>query len=489
VVNGEQVRFGTAKGRWVLAVTVLGSGVAFLDGTVVNVALPAIARDFHVGLSSLQWIVDAYLLSLGSMIILAGSLGDIYGRRRIFTIGLGVFVAASMACGFATNVTFLIVARLVQGLGGALLVPGSLAILSSSFHPDDRSRAIGAWSGLGGAWTAIGPFLGGWLVDNVSWRYVFFINLPIVTFTVAMALRQVPETMDEKAERQVDMPGAVAVSLGLAGLVYALIEGPAHGFGSRTISAALIGVLGLALFPLIELRSHNPLVPLEILRSRQFTGANMATIAVYGALGTAIFLFVVHLQQHLGYTALTSGIAFLPATFVMILVSSRAGQLAQRVGPRLPMTVGPLVAGLGLFLLGLVHSGSSYVTGILPGVLLLGLGLAITVAPLTSAVLAAVEDRHMGVGSAINNAVARIASLLAVATLPAIAGLSTASSAAQFQVGYTKALVVAALLCVLGGLISYLTIRRSTPVESPPHVHVTQACNDPALRRAPRPAS
>jgi len=460
---------------------VLGSGVAFLDGTVVNVALPSIARDFHSGLSDLQWILDAYLLTLGSLIVIGGSLGDLYGRRRVLVIGLVAFSASSLLCGLAPSAAVLILARAVQGVGGALLVPSSLAVLSSTHHPDDRARAVGAWSGLGGAWTAVGPFLGGWLVDAASWRWVFMINLPIAAFTVWAAVRHVPETRDDDAVRHVDVPGALAISVGLAGLVYSLIEGPAHGFGPLAVGAAVVGVVALALFPVVEGRSRSPMVPLEMFRSRQFTGANVTTFAVYGALGTATFLFVVHLQRDLGYTALESGVAFLPATALMIGFSAPAGRLSQRIGPRWPMTVGPVVAAAGLFLLGQVAPGTAYLTGILPGVLVFGAGLTLTVAPLTAAVLAAVEDRHLGVGSAVNNAVARIAGMLAVAVLPAAAGLARATSQEAFQAGYTRALTLSAVLCAAGGVVALATIRGGRRVRTAPHVHATHACGPPAL--------
>ncbi|HXM59012.1 MAG TPA: MFS transporter [Candidatus Dormibacteraeota bacterium] len=478
-----RLRYGTSPARWVLLVTVLGSGVAFLDSTVVNVALPAIGREFHAGLSDLQWTLDAYLLTLGSLIVIGGSLGDLYGRRRVFVIGLVGFSVASLACGLAPAAPVLILARAAQGVFGALLVPASLAVLSATVRPEDRGRAVGAWSGLGGVWTALGPFLGGWLVDAVSWRLVFLINVPVVAFTAWAALRHVPETRDEDAVRHLDLPGALSIAVGLAGVVYALIEGPAHGFGPVPIAALVSGVLALALFPLIEARSPNPMVPLEMFGSRQFSGANATTFAVYGAMGTATFLFVVHLQRDLGYTALESGVAFLPAMAVMTALSAQAGRLAQRIGPRLPMTIGPVVAGAGLALMGRVAPGDSYLTGVLPSVLVFGAGMTLTVAPLTSAVLSAVEDRHLGVGSAVNNAVARIASLLSVAILPAAAGLARATTAAEFQSGYTLALTLSAVLCAAGGLVALVTIRPGGAllVRPAPHVHPSHACGDPAL--------
>jgi EmrB/QacA subfamily drug resistance transporter len=481
MTTAPAIEYGTARARWVLAVTVLGSGIAFLDSTVVNVALPSIGREFHAGLSDLQWIVDAYLLTLGSLIVMGGSLGDLYGRRRVFVIGLCGFSVASLGCGLAPTATVLILLRAVQGAAGALLVPASLAVLSATIRAEDRGRAVGAWSGLGGVWTAVGPFLGGWLVDAASWRLVFLINLPVAAFTVWAALRHVPETRDEAAVRHVDVPGALTISVGLAGVVYALIEGPAFGVSALVVVAAVVGLVSLALFPVVERRSPNPMVPLEMFRSLQFTGANLTTLAVYGALGAATFLFVVHLQRDLGYSALASGLAFLPATAVMTALSAQAGRLAQRIGPRWPMTVGPVVAGAGLFLMGQVAPGTSYLTGVLPGVLVFGAGLTLTVAPLTSAVLSAVEDRHLGVGSAVNNAVARIAGLLTVALLPAAAGLATATSPAAFQAGYTRALTMSALLCAGGGLVSLLTIRDGARVRTSPHPHASHACGDPAL--------
>jgi EmrB/QacA subfamily drug resistance transporter len=477
------LRYGTPAARWAVLATVLSSGVAFLDATVVNVALPKIGHELDAGLAGLQWTVDAYLLTLGSLIVIGGSLGDLLGRRRVLVIGLVGFAVASLGCGLARSATALILTRAVQGMAGALLVPSSLAVLSAAFQPADRAKAVGAWSGLGGVWMAIGPFLGGWLVDAASWRLVFLMNLPLVAFTVWAALRHLPESRDESAVRHVDVPGALAIVIGLGGLVYALIEGPANGFGPLTIAAAAAGVAGLALFPLIESRSRNPMVPLAMFTSRQFAGANLVTFAVYGALGTATFLLVVHLQRDMGYSALEAGMAFLPSTALMMLFSARAGALAQRIGPRWPMTIGPLLAGGGLAVLSRVAPGTGYLTGVLPGVLLFGAGMTLTVAPLTAAVLAAVEDRHLGVGSAVNNAVARIGGLISVAVLPAAAGLARAATPAAFQAGYTRALTLAAVVCAAGGLVALLTIRGGAMVRPVPIVHPSHGCGDPALTR------
>ena len=460
-----------------LAAAVLGSGIAFLDGTVVNVALPAIARDLHTGLSSLQWTLTAYLLTMGSLLVVGGSLGDLFGRRRVFVAGLAGFSVASVGCALAQSSGQLIVARAVQGAAAAALVPGSLALISASFRVDDRGRAIGAWSGLAGISTAIGPFLGGWLIDSVSWRYVFVINVPLCAVAVAVALRHVPESRDEDAVRHLDVPGGLTLSLGLAGIVYALIEGPAGAAGTTVMVAVVIGVVGVIAFSLIETHSAQPMVPLDLFRSRQFSGANAVTVAVYAALGVATFLLVVHLQTGLGYSALSAGAALLPITVIMLALSARMGALAQRIGPRLPMTVGPVVVGIAMVVLSRVGAGSHYASGVLPGVVVLGFGLATTVSPLTASVLAAVDDHHAGIGSAINNAAARLASLLAIAVLPAVSGLSD-----DFDAGYRRALVLSGVLAAAGGVVAYLTIRTATPVAAATSVPVGPSCHEACVK-------
>jgi EmrB/QacA subfamily drug resistance transporter len=460
------VRYSSTTGRWIIAASVLGSGVAFLDSTVVNVALPTVARDLHTGLSDLQWISDAYLLTLGALIILGGSLGDRFGRRRTFVLGLSAFTAASVICGLAPNTLVLIGARALQGIGGALLVPGSLAIISASFAAQDRARAIGLWSGLSGVSLAVGPFVGGWLVDSVSWRAIFFINVPLAAASTAIAMRHVPETRDDTATGRPDYVGATVISLGLAGVVYALIEGPSHGWSAVTLSAGIAGAMLLLVFPVTELRVHAPMVPLRIFASRQFSGANLTTLAVYAALSVTAFLLVLHLQQDLHYSALAAGTAFLPASVLLILFSSRAGALAQRVGPRLPMTGGPLLAAVGLIMLSGVRPGDSYLRSVFPGVVVFGAGLTLIVAPLTAAVMAAVEPHHLGVGSAINNAIARIGGMLAVAVVPALAGLTAASSrlaGVSLNDGFRASMRIAAAMLVAGGLIALLSIRRIAP--------------------------
>ena len=475
--RSEMVAAGTTRGRWVLAAAVLGSGVAFLDGTVVNVALPAIAEDLHTGLSSLQWTLTAYLLTLGALLVVGGSLGDVFGRRRVFVLGLAGFSVASVGCALAQTSTQLIVARAVQGVAAAALVPGSLALISASFRVEDRGRAIGAWSGLAGISTAIGPFLGGWLIDSVSWRFVFVINVPLAAGAIAIAQRHVPESRDEESDHRIDVPGGVALSLGLAGIVYALIQGPAGTSGGVVLAAVVLGVGGFVAFGIVETRSPHPMVPLTVFRSRQFSGANLVTVAVYGALGVATFLVVVHLQTNLGYSALEAGAALLPMTIVMLLLSARMGALAQQIGPRLPMTIGPVLVGAGMLLLSPVDEGTHYVSGVLPGVLVLSFGLAVTVSPLTAAVLAAIDDHHAGVGSAINNAAARIASLLAIAVVPAAVGLSD-----DFLAGYRRALVLSGALAAVGGLVGYLTIRTAAPVAPVANTPVGPSCQEPCTK-------
>jgi EmrB/QacA subfamily drug resistance transporter len=459
-MGSPDLHMGTAKGRWVIAAAVLGSGVAFLDGTVVNAALPAISRDLHADLGDLQWVLTGYLLTLGSLLVLGGSLGDRYGRRKIFVIGLVAFAATSLLCAIAPDTGTLIAARCAQGVAAALLVPNSLAMVSASFVTGDRGRAIGAWSGLGGIATAIGPFLGGYLIDSVSWRWVFVINLPLSAVAIAIALRHVPESRDEHAAAHLDVVGSALLTVGLAGVVYTLIEGPGGNWSALTVGVGVVGVVALAAFLFVESHIANPMVPLGVFRSEQFSGANAVTFAVYAALGTVTFLLVVHLQTDLGYSALEAGASLLPITACMVVLSARAGALAQRIGPRWPMTIGPLVVALGMALLGRVEPGTSYWSTVLPALIVLGLGLSLTVAPLTATVLGAVDDAHAGIASAINNSVARIAGLLAVAVLPAAAGL-TAAQGLDLEDGFSRAMYIAAVLSAVGGVLAFFTIRRA----------------------------
>ena len=466
-----ELALDSATGRWVVAVAVMGSGLAFLDGTVVNVALPEIGRDLGASTGSLQWILNGYLLTLASLILLGGSLGDRYGRRLVFMLGAALFTVASVLCAVAPNVELLIAARLLQGLGGALLTPGSLAMIESSFRRSDRARAIGAWSGFGGVATALGPLLGGYLVGAVSWRAIFLINLPIGAFVVAMATRHVPETRDRSATGRLDLGGAVLAALGLSGITYALIEAPERGVAADNLLAGLCGLLALGGFLLVEARRRDPMLPLGIFTSRQFSAANLVTFVVYAALSGVFFLLVAFLQISLGYSPVASGAASLPVTMLMLVLSARSGALAQRIGPRIPLTVGPLVIAAGMLLMTLVDPGDSYVTSVLPAVIVFGLGLTLVVAPVTATVLAAADDRHAGVASGVNNAVSRVAGLLAVAVLPAIAGLSGDRfyDPAEMTDGFRMAMLTSAALATAGGVLAWLTIRTDVlePVGAP----------------------
>ncbi len=457
---GAGLSFESGAGRWLLGVAVAGSGMAFLDGTVVNVALPDIGRDFGAGTSSLQWILNGYLLTLASLILLGGSLGDRYGRRRVFVLGILLFTFASLLCAVAPNVELLIGARMVQGVGGALLTPGSLALIEAGFRPGDRAPAIGAWSGLGGVAAALGPLLGGYLIGAISWRAIFLINLPLGLLVAWAAGRHVPESRDPMASGRLDLRGATLAALGLAGTTYALIEAPDKGGSAAVLGAAIGGVLALIAFFVGERASPNPMLPLGIFSSRQFSAANGVTFVVYAALGGFFFLLVSFLQISMGYTPVEAGAASLPVTLLMLALSARSGALAQRIGARVPLTVGPLVIAVGLAMMTGISPGDSYVTAILPAVVVFGLGLTLVVAPVTATVLAAAEVRHSGIASGVNNAVARVASLLAVAVLPVVAGLTGDSfyDPAKMTDGFHVAMLACASLAVVGGALAWFTI-------------------------------
>ena len=450
------------QGRGVLAATILGSGMASLDGTVVNVALPRIGNDLNAGLTALQWTVNAYTLALAGLLLLGGSLGDRLGRRRVFVLGVVWFTAASIGCAAAPVAGVLIAMRALQGVGAALLTPGSLAILEAVFRREDRGAAVGAWSGLGGVATAGGPVLGGVLVGIASWgwRLVFLINVPIAVAVIVLAQRYVPETRNDESTGRLDVTGVVLAAAGLAGVVYALTEGPRQGWGAALVSALVIGVGLLVAFVVVQARSSNPLVPLSLFKSRNFTGANLATLVVYAALSGALFLLPVVLQRTAGFSPVAAGSALLPITAVMLLLSSRMGRWASQRGPRLPMTIGPFIAAGGIAMLMRIGEHTSFATDVLPALLIFGLGLSITVAPLTSTVLAAAPVHLIGVASAVNNDVARAAGLLAVAVLPGLAGITphAYNNPAQLATGFHHAALIAAGLCAFGGLVSAVMI-------------------------------
>ncbi|MFC0503961.1 MFS transporter [Micromonospora costi] len=464
---------GTAAGRGTLLAAVLASGMVFLDSTVVNVALPHLGADLHATVADLQWTVNGYLLMLAAFVLLGGALGDRFGRRRVFLLGVVWFTAASVLCGLAQGTGWLIGARFLQGAGGALLTPGSLSVLQSSFHPDDRGRAIGMWSGLSGVSTALGPFLGGWLIDALSWRWIFFLNVPLAVLVLLAALRWVPESCDEdvsrtraegQGHRRFDVAGALLGALALGGITYALIDAPGRGIGAPAVwGAAAAGVVGGVAFVLLERRrGEAAMLPTVLFRSRLFSALNIFTVIVYAALNGFTFFLAVYLQNVLGWSALLTGIALLPMTVLLLVGSSRAGALSARIGPRLPLTVGPVVAAAGLLLLRGVSPGASYWRDVLPGVALFGLGLTLVVAPLTASVLAAVADRFAGVASGFNNAAARAGGLLAIAALPLLVGLS--GSGYEQHGALTSAFRGAMLWCagllVVGAVLAVVLVHR-----------------------------
>ncbi len=467
----ELLAMGSSRARLVLTTTILGSGVAMLDGSIVNVALPRIGADLGADLAGLQWVINAYALTLAALILLGGSLGDRFGRARVYAIGVGGFGVASIACGIAPTIEVLIAARAVQGVAAAMLVPGSLAILQASFRRDDRMAAIGAWTGLLGVASASGPVVGGWLVD-FNWRWAFWLNVPLTVVVVVLTLRVVPESRNETASRQFDVTGVLLAVVGLGALTYALTIGPDRpGLVPWAIGA--VGLLALVGFVVTERRSRHPMVPPRLFANRVFTAINIVTLLVYAGLAAALLFLVLFLQVSAGWSALAAGASTLPLSLIMLALASRFGALATAHGPRRYMVAGTLVAAAGFALLGFAPSDPSYAAHILPGITLVGLGLAMLVAPLTGTVLAAAPDALSGTASGVNNAVSRTAGLLAVAALPPLVGLSGAaySDPVAMASGYRGAMWISAGLVAAGAVVTAIGLRpeSSRPTLSAQH--------------------
>ncbi|MFI2350915.1 MFS transporter [Streptomyces sp. NPDC019443] len=477
------IRLSTATGRWVILTTVLGSSMALLDSTVVNVALPRIGEDLDTDMAVLQWTVNAYTLTLAGLILLGGALGDRYGRRRIFVLGTIWFAIGSLLCGLAPNDLLLVGARALQGIGAALLTPGSLALIQASFHPDDRARAVGLWSGLGGVGAAAGPFLGGWLVDGPGWRWIFLINVPLAALCVPVALKHVPESRDPEHHGRFDVLGAVLGATALAMVTYGLI--------APQVWVGVAGVVVGVAFVVVERRRPDPMLPPSIFRSRQFTAVNLVTLCVYAAFAGFFFLVALQLQVVSGYSALGAGTALLPTTVLMLLLSAKSGELGERIGPRIPLTVGPLLCAGGMLLMLRVGENASYVGDVLPALVVMGLGMVTLVAPLTATVLASVETGRAGLASGINNAAARVAGLLAVAALPLLAGMGPEAyrSAEEFGETFRRAMPMCAGVLVVGSLIAWSTVRRGVrgAVGPRPECRVNCGVVAPPLEQAPAP--
>lgn len=459
--SGDGLTVRSATGRWVLLATILGSAVASIDSTVVTIALPRIGRDLNASFAGLQWLVTGYTLTLASLILFSGAAGDRLGRRRVFIVGVIWFAAASLLCAVAPSIGLLIAARILQGVGGALLTPASLAILQASFSADDRAVAVGTWAGFSGVSGALAPFVGGWLLSLGTWRWIFVINVPLAAVVVMIAMRHVPESRDPSATGRLDWRGALATVVFLGAATFALIESRT-GFPLVLSGAAALAVVAFGVFVVLERRERSPLLPLALFRIRQFAAANAVTFVVYAALGVYFLLLVLQLEVVAGWSPTIAGAASIPVTVLTLVLSRPSGALAQRIGPRWQMSFGPLLCAVATLLTLRVGRTPSYLTDVLPAVTVFGLGLATMVAPLTSAALGSLPPSHAGLASGVNNAVARTASLLAIAAVPGLAGLAgdAATDPALFANGFRTAMIVCAALFTAGGMLALLSIHR-----------------------------
>lgn len=434
--------------RLILAATIIGSGIVFLDGTIVTLALPKIADSLHAGFSGLQWIADGYLLSLSALILVGGSLGDIFGRKKVFLLGLAGFGVTSLLCGLAPNTQLLVTLRICQGVFGALLVPASLAIINTNFPKKERGAAIGLWSAYAGAFTALGPLAGGYLLDNVSWRWIFFVNVPLVALCYVLAAVSIKDTKKARS-RRLDGYGSVMAALALAGLTYGLIEGPVDHWKVSSMTPLLAGIVLLLGFIIYESRAKDPMLELRLFRSRNFTGSNLMTFAQYGALSGFMFVFVIYLQTKMHYSSIKAGVSMMPVTIILLFFSRSTGRLAQTVGPRLFMTTGPLLCAVAMFLLTDLRPGDNFFGHVLPPVILFAVGMVLLVAPLTTTVMTSVSERNSGIASAVNNAVSRVAGLIVIALL----GLTGTNNTYRFG------LFLCASFALAAGVISFITIK------------------------------
>lgn len=489
----ETVSLDQTRGKWVLFATVTGSTVVFITSTIVNVALPAIGEDLGAGVAGRQWVVTGYLLTLSALILLGGALGDELGRRRVYVVGLVWFTAASLLCAVAPTLPLLVAARVLQGVGGALLTPGSLSIIQSTFVPRDRPRAIGAWSALLSIGQLVGPPLGGFVVDTLDWRWVFVVPVPLAAAAIWAAIRAIPESRDPDAVGSVDAWGGVTSITALAGVTYAVIEAPNAGWSDASVLAAFaLGVASGVVFVLIERRVTHPMVPLGIFASPQFTWANVLSFMVYAALGGVAFLLVQHLIIVLDYSGTEAGLAFMPVAILMLLLSERSGALAQRIGPRWPLTIGAATIAIAMLLMAMIDAGDDYLTSVFPAAVVFGLGLAAIVAPVTATALAAADARHSGVASGVNNAVSRVAQLLAVAALPVAAGLTTRSAdipPAEFSAGFSRAMLITAGLAAGGALVAWARIRDDVLTDEEPEEEAAGDERERGVVEAPRRAA